>query len=96
MAKSKVPARQTCAICGCHDFDACVDGLDEPCHWVAPGLCSACVVFVPWLAFAAIAGAGMPMPPAALHTINAAINELRWRKIAGGHVPPALREIPDA
>ena len=31
-----------CRKCGCTDDRACVtDGV--PCHWVAPGLCSACV-----------------------------------------------------
>lgn len=32
----------SCRHCGCTDFQACVtDGI--PCHWVEPGLCSACV-----------------------------------------------------
>jgi hypothetical protein len=30
-----------CSSCGCTDDDACViQGV--PCHWVEPGLCSAC------------------------------------------------------
>ncbi len=38
----------TCIGCGCTELDACVDGLDEPCHWLAVdekaarGVCSQC------------------------------------------------------
>jgi hypothetical protein len=37
-----------CIGCGCSDYHACVDALDEPCHWLAVdypagvGVCSAC------------------------------------------------------
>lgn len=30
----------TCRVCGCTEEKACEDG----CSWVAPGLCSACVI----------------------------------------------------
>ncbi len=32
-----------CRVCGCHDFDACVEeDSDRACWWVEPDLCSAC------------------------------------------------------
>lgn len=31
----------TCRGCGCTDNHACID-RGVPCHWAAPGLCSAC------------------------------------------------------
>ncbi len=31
-----------CVICGCSQLAACVTD-DGPCHWVAAGMCSACV-----------------------------------------------------
>lgn len=33
-----------CRICGCTDLDCsgCIERTGSPCHWVAPGLCSAC------------------------------------------------------
>lgn len=31
-----------CRVCGCSDDNACVDDDEEPCHWVAGDLCSAC------------------------------------------------------
>ncbi len=32
-----------CRVCGCHDFDACVEeDSDMACWWVEPDLCSAC------------------------------------------------------
>lgn len=35
----------TCRVCGCTDDDCsgCVERTGEPCHWVEPDLCSACV-----------------------------------------------------
>lgn len=37
------PAR--CRVCGCtdHDCSGCIRRTGEPCHWVEPDLCSACV-----------------------------------------------------
>lgn len=35
---------QHCEICGCTEARACVTE-DGPCHWVRPGLCSACAGF---------------------------------------------------
>lgn len=29
----------TCRVCGCSDYDACVDIDRGPCGWAAPGLC---------------------------------------------------------
>ena len=29
----------TCRVCGCSDFDACVDVDRGPCGWAAPYLC---------------------------------------------------------
>lgn len=31
-----------CKVCGCSDFDACVDEDGQPCYWVDDDLCSAC------------------------------------------------------
>lgn len=31
-----------CRICGCTDFNACINGIGGPCHWIEPDLCSAC------------------------------------------------------
>lgn len=33
-----------CNVCGCHDLDCsdCFERTGTPCHWVEPGLCSAC------------------------------------------------------
>ena len=35
-----------CRKCGCFDSDCsgCVERTGEPCYWVEPDLCSACVV----------------------------------------------------
>lgn len=33
-----------CRICGCSEFDACVDALGMPCRWVEEDLCSSCAV----------------------------------------------------
>lgn len=41
-------AMAVCIGCACDDNHACIDGLDEPCHWVrldretGLGVCSAC------------------------------------------------------
>lgn len=33
-----------CRVCGCTDDDCsgCIARTGEPCHWIKPGLCSAC------------------------------------------------------
>lgn len=36
-----------CRVCGCTALDACIDALGNPCSWVEPDLCSACVAEVP-------------------------------------------------
>jgi ParB family chromosome partitioning protein len=38
------PDVRTCRVCGCTDNDCrgCIERTGEPCHWVAPDLCSAC------------------------------------------------------
>jgi hypothetical protein len=38
-------AAAACRVCGCTDDDCsgCVERTGEPCHWVEPDLCSACV-----------------------------------------------------
>lgn len=35
---------RACRVCGCIDADCrqCVQRTGQPCHWVAPDLCSAC------------------------------------------------------
>jgi len=33
---------ETCRVCGCTHYEACVDDVGEPCYWIEPGLCSAC------------------------------------------------------
>ncbi|MYA40461.1 MAG: hypothetical protein F4Z31_01525 [Gemmatimonadetes bacterium] len=30
----------TCRVCGCSDYDACVDIDRGPCGWAAPNLCT--------------------------------------------------------
>ena len=34
-----------CEVCGCSDWNCsgCIEKTGEPCYWVRPGLCSACV-----------------------------------------------------
>lgn len=39
--RKPAPGERACRHCGCTDLNACVLG-GIPCHWVAPGLCSAC------------------------------------------------------
>ena len=36
---------QFCRVCSCTDYDCsqCIEKTGEPCHWVEPDLCSACV-----------------------------------------------------
>ena len=35
---------RVCRVCGCTEYNACVDDNGEnPCHWVEDDLCSACV-----------------------------------------------------
>jgi len=38
-------APDSCRVCGCTEDDCsqCVEKTGEPCSWIAPGLCSACV-----------------------------------------------------
>ncbi len=40
---------QACRVCGCTDDDCsgCIERTGQPCHWVEPDLCSACVAGVP-------------------------------------------------
>ena len=46
--RRRVPRSFTCIGCGCTDDRACLDGLDQPCHWIAVdvegklGVCSQC------------------------------------------------------
>jgi hypothetical protein len=42
---SEVIEAGVCRVCGCTDDDCsqCVEKTGEPCSWVSPGLCSACV-----------------------------------------------------
>lgn len=35
------PAR-SCRVCGCTEFDACIDRNGVPCHWIEWNLCSRC------------------------------------------------------
>ena len=37
-----MPGDRICRGCGCWDWNACVDGDDEPCWWVEEDLCSVC------------------------------------------------------
>ena len=36
---------QSCRVCGCTDFDACIEPDGFPCCWVERDLCSACAFF---------------------------------------------------
>lgn len=42
----KIGPRPRCRVCGCTDDDCrqCIAVTGRPCHWVAPDLCSACVL----------------------------------------------------
>lgn len=31
-----------CSNCGCHEMDACLDALHQPCGWAGPDLCTHC------------------------------------------------------
>ena len=31
-----------CRVCGCWEFDACLDAFFGACRWVEPDLCSGC------------------------------------------------------
>ena len=35
-----------CRVCGCTDFDACIDAGGEPCGWAEPDLCTGCAPLV--------------------------------------------------
>ena len=39
------PLVRRCRVCGCTDDDCsrCIERTGEPCHWIEPDLCSACV-----------------------------------------------------
>lgn len=40
---SELQEEAKCRLCGCTEECACIDPFNgEPCHWVAPDLCSAC------------------------------------------------------
>ncbi len=32
----------TCNVCGCSEYDACINGDGETCSWIAPSLCNFC------------------------------------------------------
>jgi len=32
-----------CRLCGCTPLRACVDAAGQPCSWITPDLCSACL-----------------------------------------------------
>ena len=36
---------QSCRVCGCTDFNACIEADGFPCCWVEKDLCSACAFF---------------------------------------------------
>jgi hypothetical protein len=44
-AMNAIVAARACRVCGCTDTDCsrCIARTGQPCHWVAPRLCSACV-----------------------------------------------------
>ena len=35
----------SCRVCGCTDFNACIEADGFPCCWVEDDLCSACAFF---------------------------------------------------
>ena len=37
------PGGPECRVCGCWEYNACVDKFAGPCFWVDGDLCSACV-----------------------------------------------------
>lgn len=45
MVRASEPQVQSCRVCGCTDADCsgCIERTGQPCHWVSPDLCSACV-----------------------------------------------------
>lgn len=34
---------RACRVCGCTEFNACIDEAGIACHWVEANLCSCCV-----------------------------------------------------
>ena len=36
---------RSCRICGCNDFNACIEPDGFPCCWVEETLCSSCAFF---------------------------------------------------
>jgi hypothetical protein len=38
----EIDAQRACRVCGCTEFDACVDVLGRACYWVERDLCSGC------------------------------------------------------
>lgn len=49
LAWAQLRREGVCRVCGCTDNDCmqCVEKTGEPCHWVEPDLCSACVAVSP-------------------------------------------------
>lgn len=45
MSKAAIKQAWKCRVCKCTDDDCrqCIERTGEPCHWVEPDLCSACV-----------------------------------------------------
>ncbi len=38
----RIRGERACRVCGCTEWDACMDLFGDPCHWVEADLCSAC------------------------------------------------------
>lgn len=43
-AANELAGVRSCRVCGCTDDDACQDGAGRACCWVAPNLCSHCLL----------------------------------------------------
>ena len=41
--RGTMAGERACRVCGCTDKRACADLFDDACHWIEPGLCSACI-----------------------------------------------------
>lgn len=49
IALAQSTKRRHCRVCGCGEFTACrteVDGVEVPCSWAKPDLCTACAPFL--------------------------------------------------
>ena len=42
-ARGRTAGERACRVCGCTEWNACLDLFGTPCHWAEHDLCSACI-----------------------------------------------------